>query len=34
MFGDGSVRNINEDIDIREYARLVTRAGEELTPNF
>lgn len=33
LFGDGSVRNIREDIDIREYARLVTRAGEELTPN-
>lgn len=32
-FGDGSVRSIREDIDIREYARLVTRAGEELTPN-
>lgn len=30
-FGDGSVRSINEDIDIREYARLVTRAGGELT---
>ncbi len=33
LFGDGSVRNINENIDIREYARLVTRAGEELTPS-
>lgn len=32
-FGDGSVRSISESIDIREYARLVTRAGEELTPN-
>jgi prepilin-type N-terminal cleavage/methylation domain-containing protein len=31
-FGDGSVRAIREDIDIREYARLVTRAGEEVTP--
>jgi prepilin-type N-terminal cleavage/methylation domain-containing protein len=31
-FGDGSVRSIREDIDIREYARLVTRAGEEQTP--
>ena len=31
-FGDGSVRSINEDIDIREYARFVTRAGGELTP--
>lgn len=33
-FGDGSVRFINETIDIREFARLVTRAGEELTPTF
>jgi prepilin-type N-terminal cleavage/methylation domain-containing protein len=33
VFGDGSVRSIREDIDIREYARLVTRAGEEVTPN-
>ncbi|MBL9161785.1 MAG: DUF1559 domain-containing protein [Planctomycetaceae bacterium] len=33
LFGDGSVRNINDSIDIREYARLVTRAGEELTPS-
>ncbi|MCC6493769.1 MAG: DUF1559 domain-containing protein [Pirellulales bacterium] len=32
-FGDGSVRPINDSIDIREYARLVTRAGEELTPD-
>jgi hypothetical protein len=31
-FGDGSVRAIREDISIREYARLVTRAGEEQTP--
>ena len=31
-FGDGSVRSIREDIDIREYARLVTRAGEEQVP--
>jgi prepilin-type N-terminal cleavage/methylation domain-containing protein len=30
-FGDGSVRNISENIDIRDYARLVTRAGGELT---
>ncbi len=30
-FGDGSVRSINDDIDIREYARLVTRAGGELS---
>lgn len=33
VMGDGSVRSIREDIDIREYARLITRAGEELTPN-
>lgn len=32
-FGDGSVRGINENIDIREYSKLVTRAGEEVTPN-
>jgi hypothetical protein len=31
-FGDGSVHSISENIDIREYARLVTRAGEEVTP--
>jgi hypothetical protein len=31
-FGDGSVRSIREEINIREYARLVTRAGEEQTP--
>jgi prepilin-type N-terminal cleavage/methylation domain-containing protein len=31
-FGDGSVRPIRDDIDIREYARLVTRAGNEVTP--
>jgi prepilin-type N-terminal cleavage/methylation domain-containing protein len=30
-FGDASVRSINEEIGIREYARLVTRAGGELT---
>jgi hypothetical protein len=29
-FGDGSVRSIAEDIDIREYARLVTRDGGEV----
>jgi prepilin-type N-terminal cleavage/methylation domain-containing protein len=29
-FGDGSVRAVNDDIDIREYARLVTRAGGEV----
>jgi prepilin-type N-terminal cleavage/methylation domain-containing protein len=32
-FGDGSVRSIGEDIDIREYARLVTREGGEITTN-
>jgi prepilin-type N-terminal cleavage/methylation domain-containing protein len=34
VFGDGSVRSIREDLDIREYARMVTRAGEEITPIF
>lgn len=29
-FADGSVRAIDEDIDIREFARLVTRAGGEV----
>lgn len=29
-FGDGSVRTLSEDLSIREYARLVTRAGGEL----
>ena len=29
-FGDGSVRGIIDSIDIREYAKLVTRAGEEI----
>jgi prepilin-type N-terminal cleavage/methylation domain-containing protein len=29
-FGDGSVRSINDDIDIREYARLVSREGGEI----
>ncbi len=33
VFGDGSVKSMREDIDIREYARLVTRAGEEITPS-
>lgn len=28
-FADGSVRSIDEEIDIREFARLVTRAGGE-----
>ncbi|WP_428305531.1 DUF1559 domain-containing protein [Lacipirellula sp.] len=32
-FGDGSVRSINENVDIRDYAKLVTRAGEEVNPN-
>jgi prepilin-type N-terminal cleavage/methylation domain-containing protein len=32
VFGDGSVRGIREDIGMREYARLVTRGGEEQTP--
>jgi prepilin-type N-terminal cleavage/methylation domain-containing protein/prepilin-type processing-associated H-X9-DG protein len=31
VFGDGSVRAINGDINIREFARLVTRAGGEVT---
>jgi prepilin-type processing-associated H-X9-DG protein len=30
VFGDGSVRFIAESIDIREFAKLVTRAGREL----
>ncbi len=29
-FGDGSVHTLSDDIGIREYARLVTRAGGEL----
>ncbi|MCI0334575.1 MAG: DUF1559 domain-containing protein [Planctomycetes bacterium] len=29
--GDGSVKWINDNIDIREFARLVTRNGSELT---
>ena len=29
VFGDGSVRLINETITLREFARLVTRAGNE-----
>ncbi len=32
VFGDGSVRSIRDDIDIRQYAQLVTRAGAEITP--
>jgi prepilin-type N-terminal cleavage/methylation domain-containing protein/prepilin-type processing-associated H-X9-DG protein len=31
--GDGSVRWINQDIDIREFAKLVTRRGNELSSN-
>jgi prepilin-type N-terminal cleavage/methylation domain-containing protein/prepilin-type processing-associated H-X9-DG protein len=30
-FGDGSVRFVSDEIDIREFARLVTRDGEEIT---
>jgi prepilin-type processing-associated H-X9-DG protein len=30
VFGDGSVRFIDADIDIREFAKLVTRNGQEL----
>jgi prepilin-type N-terminal cleavage/methylation domain-containing protein/prepilin-type processing-associated H-X9-DG protein len=30
VFGDGSVRAINADINIREFAKLVTRAGGEV----
>ena len=29
--GDGSVKWINDSIDIREFARFVTRNGAELT---
>ena len=29
--GDGSVKWLNDNIDIREFAKLVTRAGSELT---
>ncbi|QDV75728.1 DUF1559 domain-containing protein [Botrimarina mediterranea] len=29
--GDGSVRSLNEDLDIRQYARLVSRAGGEIS---
>jgi prepilin-type N-terminal cleavage/methylation domain-containing protein/prepilin-type processing-associated H-X9-DG protein len=29
-FGDGSVRFLNDSIDIRDFARLVTRAGAEI----
>lgn len=31
--GDGSVRSLNEDLDIRQYARLVTKAGGEIAEN-
>jgi prepilin-type processing-associated H-X9-DG protein len=30
VFADGSVRFLQEDMDIRNFARLVTRAGEEV----
>ena len=30
VFADGSVHFLNADIDIRIFARLVTRAGEEV----
>jgi prepilin-type N-terminal cleavage/methylation domain-containing protein/prepilin-type processing-associated H-X9-DG protein len=30
LFGDGSVHHLNEDIEIRVYARLVTRKGNEV----
>jgi hypothetical protein len=30
VFADGSVRFLSDDIDIRTFARLVTRAGEEV----
>lgn len=33
VFGDGSVRPISEEIDIRDYARLVTRDGGEVIAN-
>jgi len=32
VFGDGSVKSLRDDIDIRDYARLITRAGEEIVP--
>jgi len=31
--GDGSARWINDDVDIREFAKLVTRAGDEVINN-
>ena len=31
LLGDGSVQSISQDIDIRQYAQLVTRAGAEIT---
>jgi prepilin-type N-terminal cleavage/methylation domain-containing protein/prepilin-type processing-associated H-X9-DG protein len=30
-FGDGSVRSLDESVDIREFARFVTRGGGEIT---
>jgi prepilin-type N-terminal cleavage/methylation domain-containing protein/prepilin-type processing-associated H-X9-DG protein len=32
LFGDGSVHLLNEDIEIRVYARMVTRKGNEVVP--
>lgn len=32
VFGDGSVKLLSADINIREFARLVTRAGGEVAP--
>jgi prepilin-type processing-associated H-X9-DG protein len=29
-FGDGSVHHLDEEIDIRVFARLVTRANQEI----
>jgi prepilin-type N-terminal cleavage/methylation domain-containing protein len=31
-FGDASVHFLSDDVDIREFARLVTRSGGEVTP--
>jgi len=33
-FADGSVRNINENIDLRVFAGLITRAGGEVSQDF
>ena len=32
VFGDGSVHTLSDDIDIRIFAKFVTRAGREVTP--